>query len=41
MKTLHVTTPEVSFDVDVPAEQAITRALALSVETHGSVTISF
>ena len=39
MKTLHVTTPEIAFDVEVPAEQAASRAMELSGEIGGTVTL--
>lgn len=39
MSTIHITTPEVSFDVLVPAAQAAVRAKELEHETEGTVTI--
>lgn len=39
MSTIHVTTPEISFDVLVPTEQATVRAKELEAETQGTVVI--
>lgn len=39
MKTLHVTTPDVTFDVEVPADSASVRAAEIAVETAGTVTL--
>ena len=39
MSTIHITTPEVSFDVLVPAAQAVARAKELEAETQGTVII--
>lgn len=39
MSTIHIETPEVTFDVLVPAAQAAVRAKELETETQGTVVI--
>ena len=39
MIRIHVSTPEVSFDVDVPRGRAMLRAIELADETDGDVTV--
>lgn len=39
MRTIHIETPEVTFDVLVPAAQAAVRAKELETETQGTVVI--
>ena len=39
MSTIHITTPEISFDILVPAAQATVRAKELETETQGTVVI--
>lgn len=39
MKTIHVTTPEVEFDILVPAAQQELRAAEVAMETDGIVTV--
>ena len=37
-RTIRVVTPEVTFEVEVPAERAVSRAFELVMETGGRVT---
>ena len=39
MVSIHVTTPEVSFDVLVPRRLAVLRAIELGGETGGDVSV--
>lgn len=40
MVSIHVTTPEVSFDVIVPKRLAVLRAIEIADETYGTVSIN-
>ena len=40
MVSIHVTTPEVSFDVIVPKRLAVLRAIEIADETNGTVSVS-
>ena len=39
MVSIHVTTPEVSFDVLVPRKLAVLRAIEIAEETYGTVSV--
>lgn len=39
MVSIHVSTPDISFDVLVPRRFAVLRALELAEETNGTVSI--
>lgn len=39
MVSIHVNTPEVSFDVIVPRKVAVLRAIELAEETDGTVSV--
>lgn len=40
MISIHVNTPEVSFDVLVPRKIAVLRAMEIAEETYGTVSIN-
>lgn len=40
MISIHVSTPEVSFDVLVPRKIAVLRAIEIAEETYGTVSIN-
>ena len=40
MVSIHVTTPEVSFDVIVPKRLAVLRAIEIAEETLGTISIN-
>lgn len=40
MVSIHVSTPEVSFDVIVPKRLAVLRAIELAEETYGTVSFN-
>lgn len=40
MVSIHVTTPEISFDVIVPKRLAVLRAIEIADETYGTVSIN-
>lgn len=40
MVSIHVNTPEVSFDVLVPKKIAVLRAIELAEETYGTVSFN-
>lgn len=40
MVSIHVNTPEVSFDVLVPRKIAVLRAMEIAEETYGTVSIN-
>ena len=40
MVSIHVTTPEISFDVLVPRKIAVLRAIEIADETYGTVSIN-
>ena len=40
MVSIHVTTPDVSFDVLVPRRLAVLRAVELAEETDGTVSVN-
>ena len=40
MVSIHVTTPEVSFDVIVPKRLAVLRAIEIAEETNGTVSVN-
>ena len=40
MVSIHVTTPEVSFDVIVPKQLAVLRAIEIAEETYGTVSVN-
>ena len=40
MVSIHVTTPEVSFDVIVPKRLAVLRAIEIAEETRGTISIN-
>ena len=40
MVSIHVSTPEVSFDVIVPKRLAVLRAIEIAEETDGTVSIN-
>lgn len=40
MVSIHVSTPEVSFDVIVPKRLAVLRAIEIAEETRGTISIN-
>ena len=40
MVSIHVTTPEISFDVIVPKRLAVLRAIEIADETYGTVSFN-
>ena len=40
MVSIHVTTPEVSFDVLVPRRLAVLRLIEIAEETNGTVSVN-
>lgn len=40
MVSIHVSTPEVSFDVIVPKRLAVLRAIEIAEETYGTVSFN-
>lgn len=40
MVSIHVSTPEVSFDVIVPKRLAVLRAIEIAEETDGTVSVN-
>ena len=40
MVSIHVTTPEVSFDVLVPRRLAVLRSIEIAEETNGTVSVN-
>ena len=40
MISIHVSTPEVSFDVIVPKRLAVLRAIEIAEETNGTVSVN-
>ena len=40
MVSIHVSTPEVSFDVIVPKRLAVLRAIEIAEETKGTISIN-
>ena len=40
MVSIHVNTPEVSFDVIVPKRLAVLRAIEIAEETNGTVSVN-
>lgn len=40
MVSIHVTTPEISFDVIVPKRLAVLRAIEIAEETNGTVSVN-
>ena len=40
MVSIHVTTPDISFDVLVPRRLAVLRAIELAEETYGTVSFN-
>lgn len=40
MVSIHVSTPEVSFDVIVPKRLAVLRAIEIAEETNGTVSVN-
>ena len=40
MVSIHVSTPEVSFDVLVPKRLAVFRAIELAEETNGTISVN-
>ena len=40
MVSIHVSTPEVSFDVLVPRRLAVLRSIELAEETNGTVSVN-
>ena len=40
MVNIHVSTPEVSFDIIVPKRLAVLRAIEIAEETNGTVSVN-
>ena len=40
MVSIHVSTPEVSFDVIVPKRLAVLRAIEIAEETNGTISVN-
>lgn len=40
MVSIHVSTPEVSFDIIVPKRLAVLRAIEIAEETNGTVSVN-
>ena len=40
MVSIHVSTPEVSFDIIVPKRLAVLRAIEIAEETRGTISIN-